>query len=88
MNFQKLGQIDDYQKYLDVAFARAKKKADAIRSTARGDNTNKSKTIELARIREVARSLDKNLELILISYPSIDELPEFYIEFVDGKNIA
>lgn len=83
MNFQGLGQIQDYQYYLDVAFNAAKKIASQERqNTDANDRLNKSKDIELARVKEVSSRLQKPLKQLLESFPSLDGMTEFYQELV------
>ncbi|MBN1385432.1 50S ribosome-binding GTPase [Candidatus Woesearchaeota archaeon] len=83
MNFQGLSKIEKYQFYLDVAVKRANKKAAAARlSKKRLDPLKKSKDIEREKLDEIKRSLVESLDMILRSFPSFDQLDEFYQELV------
>ncbi len=83
MNFQGLGQIMDYQFYLDVAFKAGSKAAEHEReNTKNKDRLNKSKDIELARVKMARSKLEKSLRDILLSFPSLDGMTEFYQEMV------
>ncbi|MCP3685633.1 MAG: GTP-binding protein [bacterium] len=83
MNFQSLTNIQDADFYLDQAFKEAKKKADAVRIKVSGeDRLKKSICVEVERIKSVRRSLGNNLDHILKSYPSLDDLPDFYQDLV------
>jgi len=78
MNFQGLKNVEQADWYLDLAFGKAKKDAEDIRSSMKGgklDRIQKSKTIELAKLTSIRDSLTKQLMLVLKSFPSIDVLP-------------
>jgi nucleolar GTP-binding protein len=81
MNFQNLTVIEKPIFYLDLAFGRAKKRAELVRDKIKGSSKsriNKSKDIELAKIDIIRNVLVDRLDQILTSYPSFDQLPEFY----------
>ena len=79
MNFQNLVVIEKPDFYFDIAFSRAKKKADLLREKGlTGDRIQKSRTIELAKIEVIRGVLVDRFLQILTSYPSFDQLPEFY----------
>ena len=83
MNFQGLGDIRDYQFYLDVAFKAGSKAAEHERdNTKNKDRLNKSKDIELARVKMARSKLEKQLKDILLAFPSLDGMTEFYQEMV------
>jgi nucleolar GTP-binding protein len=82
MNFQGLSKIEKADWYIDVAFHAATKKAGEARSGSSGTRLDKSKAIEQAKISEIHAVLRKHLMQILISYPSIDGLPEFYQQLI------
>lgn len=92
MAFNDITSIENYKHYQDVAFRRANKQADRIRgSKLKGTRLKKSWKIELARIDVIKNYLTDSLMNILKSYPSIDDLSEFYKEllkiYVDIKDI-
>ena len=67
--------------YLDLAFRKATKAAKEVKGQKnRGPDT--IKRAELAKIGAINRTLQKHFKIILISFPSIDTLPEFYQELV------
>ena len=83
MNFQGLGEIRDYQFYLDVAFNAGSKTAQHERENSTNkDRLNKSKDIELARIKVARAKLEKSLKDILLAFPSLDNMTEFFQEMV------
>ncbi|MBN2421070.1 50S ribosome-binding GTPase [Candidatus Woesearchaeota archaeon] len=83
MNFQGLQKIENADFYLDVAIKRMKKRIGEFRQEGmRGGQINKSKAIELTKIESVEKELRDLLHTILISFPSIDSLPEFYRELM------
>jgi nucleolar GTP-binding protein len=81
MNFQNLTKIEKADWYLDLAFRNAKKAADEIKSQKKAESDSIKKA-ELAKIREIRKTLFRHLELILNSFPSLDTLTEFYQELV------
>lgn len=83
MNFQGLNAIETPQFYLDTAKNRADKAASIVRQDKSGENRmQKSKTIELQRINIFRQALNEPLRKIIQSYPSLDDLPEFYQQLV------
>ncbi len=83
MNFQNLSVIEKPQFYLDIAFSRATKRANQIRSELKGlTQLTKSRRIESEKLTTVRKSLEKKFNQILTSYPSLDQLPPFYNELV------
>ena len=92
MAFLDIVSIEDYQFYLDVSFRRSNKQAAKIRgSKIKGTRLNKSWKVELARIETMKTILTNSFEKILKTYPSIDDLSEFYKELlklhVDIKHV-
>ncbi|MBW3015714.1 50S ribosome-binding GTPase [Candidatus Woesearchaeota archaeon] len=82
MNFQSLIKVESSDFYLDIAFSRAKKKASEIRTQVKGTRLEKSIKIELAKLDEIKATLNQHMELIIKSFPSIDDLAEFYKELI------
>ncbi|HME86858.1 MAG TPA: GTPase, partial [Candidatus Nanoarchaeia archaeon] len=70
--------------YLDVAIKRTKKKLDMMRdSKMKGSPIEKSKVYEINKLESIEHELKTQLSLILNSFPSFDNLPEFYKELVE-----
>ena len=83
MNFQDLVKVEIPDFYLDVAFRRTKEKARLIRgSQLKGTRMDKSRYIETRKIELIKDTLVNSLIKIVKSFPSIDQLPEFYLELV------
>ncbi|MFQ5475092.1 MAG: NOG1 family protein [Candidatus Nanoarchaeia archaeon] len=83
MNFQGLKNVDEADWYLDLAFSTAKKCASNVRSTLKGKSRlEKSRRIELEKINSIKKVLSRQFNGILTSFPTIDELPEFYNKLV------
>jgi len=82
MSFQTIIKVEKPQKYLDQAFRRGRDKIAVSRQNARGPKIERSKTIELERLRAVTKSLTTTLNRILVSFPAFDTLPEFYKELM------
>jgi len=82
MNFQNLIRIESPDFYLDVAFGRAKDKAEQVKAKRFKDRISKIKSSEIARIDAINNSLTKSFTKIIDSFPRVDELPEFYVEMV------
>ena len=83
MNFQDLVKVETPDFYLDVAFRRTKDKARLIRgSQLKGTRMDKSRYIETRKIELIKDVLVNSMIKIVKSFPSIDQLPEFYLELV------
>ncbi len=82
MAFQNIIKIEKPDTYLDIAFRRGRDKIALSRQKAKGPNIERSKTIELDRLRAVRNSLFNFLDKILKSFPSLDTMPDFYKELV------
>ncbi|MBI4738374.1 50S ribosome-binding GTPase [Candidatus Woesearchaeota archaeon] len=82
MNFQGLTKVETADWYINVAFRAATKKAGIARGASSGTRLDKSKSIECAKLAELHTVLRKHLMQILLSFPSIDGLPEFYQQLV------
>ncbi len=82
MNFQDLKQIDDYKVYLDIAFGKARRKAEELKQVKYKDKLKKRKELEIKRITSIGGELEKRLNIIIRNFPSLDNLPEFYNELV------
>lgn len=80
MAFQDIIKVEKPEHYIGVAFRRGRDKITATRQKARGPNIEKSKTIELARLRVVKQSLQKALDKIIKGFPSFNTMPDFYRE--------
>lgn len=83
MSFQDIPPVEAYQFYIDIAFRKASKKADAERKKkTKEEKIAKSKRIELMRIEVIKDSLINRFRKIITSFPNLDDLPEFYLELV------
>jgi nucleolar GTP-binding protein len=83
MNFQNLQTIENYEFYVDVAFGKAKKKADQVRGTkSKKEDISKIKTMERARMDTVVDAIKTHFERIISSYPDFDSISEFYQELI------
>jgi len=85
MNFQDLNKVESYQFYLDVALRKASKKLDEKRSGLKASNIGKSKQLEQIRVELVHEYLTNALTRILVSFPSISELPMFYQQMIKNS---
>jgi GTP1/Obg family GTP-binding protein len=83
MNFQDLKKIEKSDFYLDVAFSRASKRIDELRSSIKDkDKIKKSQLLEIARLDIINNNLTENLKKIIKAYPSLDNLDPFYKELI------
>ncbi len=83
MAFLDICYIEEYQHYIDVAFRKSNKQAAKIRgSKIKGSRLDKSWRIELARLDSMKSILCDNLTKILKSFPTMDDLSEFYKELL------
>lgn len=80
MGFDKILNVKKYDFYIDIAFNSAKKKAKSLK--LRGLPAERKKTLELTRIITVKDILEKQLRQIVRTFPSIDDLTEFYRELI------
>ena len=82
MNFQGLEHIRKYDFYLDVAFRKAKDRVELGRDKKAKSRLDKSKFLETLRLQNVEGTIQKHMQKIMISFPSIDDLPEFYVQMI------
>lgn len=85
MNFQNLQSISSQEFYVDLAFSRAKKRAEQIKGTKKNwkSQTDRIKALEKARIETVHSSISDQLLKIVKSFPDFDSLSEFYKEMTE-----
>jgi len=84
MNFQNLKSIEEYKFFIDVAFRKANEKASIIRGSKnlKGTRIEKSKKMELLKIDVIREEISTRLLGILKTFPSLEQLPEFYNELI------
>ncbi len=88
MNFQNLQAIETPDTYLDIAFRKAKSAVEKVRDKtpindkARNPRLDKSKKIESGRIGAIRNVLYDRLIEVVKSFPSIDQMPDFYRELL------
>jgi len=82
MNFQSLQKVENPDFYLDIAIKAGKRMAERQAGKTSKKGFEKTKVIELARIKETTDRFEKKLNHILESYPKVDDLDPFYRELV------
>ncbi|MBW2971018.1 50S ribosome-binding GTPase [Candidatus Woesearchaeota archaeon] len=82
MDMQNIPKVETADRLLDTAFRRGRDSAKLSKQKARGDRFNKQKTVELRKFAAARKSLVDSLERILKSFPSFDQLSDFYKELV------
>jgi len=84
MNFQNLKSIENDQFFIDLAFRKANEKASLVRNSNKlnGTKLEKSKKMELIKLDVIREIISTRLLNILKTFPSTDELPEFYQELL------
>jgi len=83
MNFQGLKPIEDADFFIDLAFRRANDKSAIIRnSKIKGTRLEKSIRIEQAKLDAIKEVIYTRFMSILKAFPTIENLPEFYIEMI------
>lgn len=83
MAFSDIPNIEDHKFYIDLAFKRSKKSSEELRERIKNkSNLEKSKIIELARLDVIKDTLAGKLNDILITFPKLDHLGEFYFEYL------
>jgi len=92
MSFVNLGKLESGATYLDRGIKQAKKKAALVKSQKFKGRIEKSRHIEVAKLETIAKYIQGELKNILISFPSIDSMTDFYralvrsqIEYIDLK---
>jgi nucleolar GTP-binding protein len=85
MNFQNLKKIETAQSYIDIAFAKAKRKAELAKQKKYKEKIKKSQYVESIRVQSTGSELSKKIMDILLSFPNVDELDIFYVELI--KNV-
>jgi nucleolar GTP-binding protein len=84
MNFQDLKTVEGPNFYLDVAIKRTKKKSEKLRQgSLRGSQLQRSKFIELSKLESIETELTNQLTSIVKSYPSFDNMSEFYKQMLE-----
>jgi nucleolar GTP-binding protein len=83
MSFDNIPKIESADFYIDVAFRSATRKSTGIRSSyIKGSRIDKSRKIELVKLDSVKKSLKNALDNIVASFPSVDQMDEFYVELM------
>jgi nucleolar GTP-binding protein len=83
MNFQDLKKVENYQFYLDLAFRRGREAGKKMRDeTLKGGRLEKSTYIELRKMQSITQTISARMDAIIKSFPSFDQLPDFYKELV------
>lgn len=82
MNFQGLTKIETADKYLDIAFGAASKKADQARQKTIKFKIKKSQYVESRRVGAVAITLTRHFGKIIEAFPRTEGLPDFYVEMI------
>lgn len=82
MNFQGLLHVETPKTYIDIAFKRAKKNADGVRTQLQGTRLTKSRRVEGEKIKAINSALSKPLQKILEGFPSLGHLDTFYMELI------
>ncbi len=80
MNFQTIPPVENSKKLLDLAFRKAREKAEAKSFT--GELAKVIKQKESLKIDVIKTTLSEKLEAMRASFPEIDLLPPFYVKLV------
>ena len=84
MNFQDLKTVETADFYLDIAIKRTKKKMEKLREESlRGTPLQRSKFIELSKLESIESEIKQQFFPIVKSFPSLDNLPEFYKHLIE-----
>lgn len=79
MNFQNITPIERSSRYLDQAFRKAREKS---RKKLEGNWLEKIRKKEMIKLDVVKGELTNRLDRIVKSFPSLEKLPNFYIELL------
>ncbi len=85
MDFQKIAPIDLPQTHLDIALKRGAKHAAEVRQKLRRlEGVDRLRKFEQERLNAIGNSLHLSLSRIPATFPSIDDLPEFYQKLIEA----
>lgn len=79
MSFNNISKVDTYQKMIDAAFSKATK---VNVKRVKGDNLERAKRGEAARLDIMNETIHKSLLRIIREFPGMDNLTEFYSELL------
>ena len=82
MNFQNLSKILTSDEYLDLAFSKARKRAEIAGQKKFKEHYKKMRHMDSVRVSAIGGSLEKSLSKITESFPSVEHLPDFYKEMI------
>jgi len=81
MAFQEIKPLEDPDKYLDIAFSKATKKARSM-SLRKTNSLDRLKNLESTKIQVVKDTLVTKLDSILETFPSEKDMTEFYKKLI------
>ncbi|RME53162.1 GTP-binding protein [Candidatus Woesearchaeota archaeon] len=79
MNLHDLEKVESPSFYLDLALRKARERA-ANLGTLKGDKLQKARILALTKLTTVQATIASTLRRLVRSFPSFDDLPEFYQE--------
>ncbi len=83
MNFHDLQKVETADTYIDIALKAATKSADEMRmGTLKGNLLQKSKTMEVEKLKIIGRILAGHMNKIIKVFPNFDHLDPFYKELI------
>jgi nucleolar GTP-binding protein len=83
MLIQRLGKIENFQEYLDIAMSRSNVAVEEKKEAVRGESRiKKSKTLEKTRVTTFGRNLIKSVDRVYARFPNFDEVDNFYFELI------
>ncbi|MFH1591292.1 MAG: GTPase [archaeon] len=81
MNFERVPPVDTPKNYLEVALSRARERSSIVAGKAKRVDTNHREALrESSRIKAIGDRLAHVLTKIVLDFPSINSLPEYYQE--------
>ncbi len=84
MNFQDLKKVETADFYFELAAKRTKARIEKLRhGSLRGSNLQRSKFLELSKLESVESTIASQFDSIIKSFPSFDNLAEFYRYLID-----
>ena len=82
MAFQDIMTVEESDFYIEIAFNAVNKAAKIRRTKLEGGVTDKAKSVESVKLDAFSDKLTSTFEKIEKSFPSFDELSEFYQELL------
>ena len=79
-----IGKVEPGAFYIDVAFRKATKLGSQVKSSVKGAHIYRVRQVELKKLEVASDSLRDSFTSIVVAFPSVDQLSEFYVGLLDS----